>query len=121
MQFKVNLIEKRTAQILLGLLIISLWFQSWPVILGLLSGGLVGLFNLRWLWWMIHKIVMENRKLYAFHLLGKFLFLGAIIFLIFRILPINHMAFLVGISSFIPSVISIGWQNVLAAKRGQRI
>lgn len=102
-------IEKRCAQILGLFLLASLWFQSWPVSLGLMMGGGVALVNFRWLWRVMEKYLFENRNHYGFQFLLKFLALLAGLFLIIRYGKVDAPAFLVGLSTL---VVAIFWEAI---------
>ncbi len=110
-------IEKRSAQILGLFLLASLWFQSWPVSLGLVLGGGVALVNFRWLWRIMEKYVFENKKYYALQFVLKFLALLCGLFVIFRYGKVNAPAFLVGLSTL---VVGIFWEALRQPLRAQR-
>ncbi len=107
-----NPIEKKAAIILGLLLLSSLLFQSWPVFWGVLLGGLVGILNFHWLWWITAKVFIENKKKYGFQYPIKFFCLAAIIFFILRRGDINFLAFLIGLSAFIPAILVTAWPNI---------
>lgn len=109
--FKFHPIEKKAMLILGILLLVSLLIQSGPVFWGLLLGGLVGILNFHWLWWITAKFFLENKKIYGFQYPIKFFCLAAIIFFILRHGDINFSAFLIGLSAFIPAILITAYQN----------
>lgn len=109
--FKFNPIEKKAAAILAFFLLVSLFFQSWPIFWGIFWGGLLGILNFHWLWWITAKVFLENKKLYGLQYPTKFFCLAAIIFFILRRGDINFSAFLIGLSAFIPAIFMTVWQN----------
>ncbi len=112
--FRFNQIEKRTCLILGIFLIISLILQNEEVIWGMLLGGIIGLINFHWLWWITAKVFLENKKIYGCQYLTKFFILAGIIFLILRSGKFNALAFLIGFSAFIPAIlVSIRQKNFL--------
>lgn len=116
-----NLVEKRTLQILTGFLIVSLFLESWPISLGLILGGLLSLLNFRWLWWIIVKIILENRKLQGIQIVAKFFCLAGAIFFLLRFAKINGLAFLVGISAFVAALISVAIQKSFLENRNKEV
>lgn len=108
--FKFNPIEKKATLILAFLLFVSLWCQSWPVFWGILLGGLLGILNFHWLWWITAKVFLENKKIYGVQYLTKFFCLAAIFFFILRRGEINFPAFLIGLSALIPAILVSAWQ-----------
>lgn len=116
--FKFNPIEKRGAIILGLLLFLSLMFQSWPVFWGVLWGGLLGILNFHCLWWITAKVFLENKKIYGFQYPTKFFCLAALIFFILRRGDINFLAFLIGLSAFIPAILVTAWENNFLKKIG---
>lgn len=109
--FQFNPIEKKATVILGFLLLISFLFQSWPVFWGIFWGGLLGIINFHWLWWITAKVFLENKKMYGFQYPTKFFCLAAMIFFILRRGDINFLAFLIGLSAFIPAILVTAWQN----------
>jgi hypothetical protein len=101
---KLASIEKRTAQILFLLVLGSLWFQSWPIALGLILGGAVALLNFRWLWRIIEKMIFEKKKIYGLQVGLKFLALTAAVFLVLHLVKVHSVAFLVGASTLLPGI-----------------
>lgn len=115
--FKFNPIEKR-ATIILGLLLpLSLIFQSWPVFWGVLGGGLLGILNFHWLWWITAKVFLENKKIYGLQYPTKFFCLAGLIFFILHHGDINFLAFLIGLSIFIPTILVTAWKYNLGEDR----
>ena len=110
-------IEKRSAQILVLFLLASLWFQSWPISLGLILGGAVALLNFRWLWRIMERYLLENKKHYAAQILLKFLAVLGGLFLIIRYGKIDPPAFLVGLSTL---VLGIFYEAILGSLRAHR-
>jgi len=94
-------IEKRSAQILVVLLLASLWFQSWAVSLGLILGGGIALLNFHWLWSILSQYVMAKKKYSLFQLIGKFFILLLVLFLVIRFARVNPVALVVGISTLV--------------------
>ncbi|MGB9698824.1 MAG: ATP synthase subunit I [Thermodesulfobacteriota bacterium] len=120
--FEFNPIEKRAAIILGLLLLVSLFFQSWPVFWGVLWGGLLGILNFHWLWWITAKVFIENKKIYGFQYPPKFFCLAAIIFFILRRGDINFLAFLIGLSALIPAILITAWPpNLLEQNRLKKL
>lgn len=120
--FKFNPIEKKATLILGFLLLVSLWFQSWPVFWGILLGGLLGILNFHWLWWITAKVFLENKKIYGVQYPTKFFCLAAIIFFILRRGDINFSAFLIGLSVFIPTILITAWRhNFLGQDRVKKL
>jgi len=72
-------------------------------------GGLLGILNFHWLWWITAKVFLENKKIYGFQYPTKFFCLAAIIFFILRRGDINFLAFLIGLSVFIPAILITAW------------
>ncbi|HYB19778.1 MAG TPA: ATP synthase subunit I [Thermodesulfobacteriota bacterium] len=97
-------IEKRSAQILALLLLASLWFQSWPISLGLILGGGVVLLNFHWLWRIMQKYFFEKKRYYGLQALIRFLALFVVLFLIVRYGKVNPVAFLVGLSTLVMGI-----------------
>jgi ATP synthase I chain len=93
---KVRAIEKRTMQILLLALVVSLFWQKWNFSLGLLLGGLVALLNFRWLGLIGRKIFLERNPLHGAQIPIKFLAVILAVFLILNYTPIHAVAFLLG-------------------------
>jgi hypothetical protein len=97
--------EKRSAQILVLFLLASLWFQSWPVSLGLILGGGVALLNFRWLRRIMEKFLLEKKKHSLLQFVLKFLFLLLVIFLLFRYGQVNPVAFILGVSTLVMGIL----------------
>ncbi len=97
-------LEKRTAQVLLLLLLGSLGFQSWSIAMGLALGGAVAILNFHWLWRIMEKVIFEKKKIYGLQAGVKFLALSAVVFIIFRFVQVHSVAFLVGISTLLPGI-----------------
>ncbi len=102
---KLVVIEKRSAQFLIFLLLASLWFQSGSISLGLLLGGAVAILNFRWLWRIVEKVLFEQNKFYGVQALVKFILLTAVVFLILRYLSVNPIAFIVGLSTLVAGIL----------------
>jgi hypothetical protein len=118
---KLAFIEKRTAQILIILLIGSLWFQSWPISLGLILGGGVAILNFHWLWRIMEKVIFEKKMFHGVQVFFKFLALLVVIFMIFRYIGVNSVAFIVGISTLIVGIFLVVIQESLRAEgKGNR-
>lgn len=97
--------EKRSAQMLVLFLLASLWFQSWPVSLGLILGGGVALLNFRWLRRIMEKFLLEKKKHSLLQFVLKFLFLLLVIFLLFRYGQVNPVAFILGVSTLVMGIL----------------
>ncbi len=110
-------IEKRSAKILVLFLLASLWFQSWPISLGVVLGGAVALLNFRWLWRIMERYLLQNKKHYAAQILVKFLALLGGLFLIIRYAKIDPSAFLVGLSTL---VLGIFYETIWGPLRARR-
>jgi len=110
-------IEKRTAQILILLLLASLAFQSWPISLGMVLGGGVAILNFHWLWRIMEKVIFEKKKIHGLQVLIKFLTLLIVIFMIFRFTKVNSVAFIIGISTLLPGIFFGVIQESLRAER----
>jgi ABC-type multidrug transport system fused ATPase/permease subunit len=102
---KLIAIEKRSAQLLLLLLLVSLWFQSWSISLGLILGGGVAILNFRWLWRIVEKVLFEQKKFYGIQAPMKFILLVVVVFFILRYLAVNPIAFVVGISTLVLGIL----------------
>ncbi|MCJ7496236.1 MAG: ATP synthase subunit I [Deltaproteobacteria bacterium] len=114
---KLASIEKRTAQVLALLLVGSLWFQSWSISLGLILGGGVAILNFHWLWRIMEKVIFEKKKIHGLQVLIKFLALLMVIFMIFRFIKVNSVAFIIGISTLLPGIFFGVIQESLRAER----
>jgi len=114
---KLVAIEKRSAQFLILLLLASLWFQSWSISLGLIMGGGVAILNFRWLWRIVEKVLFEQNKLYGIQALVKFILLVFVVFLIFRYLAVNPIAFIVGVSTLVVGILFEAFRESLPAER----
>jgi ABC-type multidrug transport system fused ATPase/permease subunit len=114
---KLVAIEKRSAQFLIVLLLASLWFQSWSISLGLILGGGVAILNFRWLWRIVEKVLFEQNKFYGIQALVKFIFLVFVVFLIFRYLAVNPIAFIVGVSTLVAGILFEAFRESLPAER----
>ncbi len=90
------------------LLLGSLWFRSWAVILGVLLGGTVAILNFHWLWLIWGKVLFEKKWLYGFQIFFKFLVLVFVIFIILRYAEINPLAFVVGSSALVVGILYEG-------------
>jgi len=110
-------IEKRSAQILALFLLASLWFQSWSISLGLILGGGVAILNFHWLWRIMEKVIFEKKKIHGLQVLIKFLALLMVIFMIFRFIKVNSVAFIIGISTLLPGIFFGVIQESLRAER----
>lgn len=113
---KLTSIEKRTGQILILLLLTSLWLQSWPVSLGLILGGGVAILNFHWLWRIMEKMIFDKKKIYCLQVLVKFFALLAGIFFVLRFIEVNFIAFVVGISTLLPAILWVIIQESLRAE-----
>ena len=114
---KLVAIEKRSAQFLLLLLLASLWFQSWPISLGLILGGGVAILNFRWLWRIVEKVFFEHRKFYGVQALTKFILLALVVFLILRYIAVNPIAFIVGLSTLVVGILFEVFRESLRLER----
>ncbi len=94
-------IEKRSVQVLVLFLLASLYFQSWPIFLGVLLGGGIALLNFRWLWRIVERVLDEEKRPYGFQAFLKFLTLILVLFLAIRFGNVDPVAFLVGLSTLI--------------------
>lgn len=113
---KLTSIEKRTAQILILLLLTTLWLQSWPVSLGLILGGGVAILNFHWLWRIMEKMVFDKKRIHGLQVLVKFFALLAGIFFVLRFIEVNFIAFVVGISTLLPGILWVIIQESLRAE-----
>jgi ABC-type multidrug transport system fused ATPase/permease subunit len=101
---KLIAIEKRSAQLLILLLLASLWFQNWSISLGLILGAGVAILNFRWLWRIVEKVLFAQKKFYGIQALMKFILLVIVVFFILRYLAVNPIAFIVGISTLVVGI-----------------
>ena len=101
---KLASVEKRTAQVLAILLVGSLWYQSWPISLGLILGGGVAILNFHWLRRIMEKVIFEKKMIHGLQIFIKFLALLMVIFMIFRYIKVNSVAFIIGISTLLPAI-----------------
>jgi hypothetical protein len=101
---KLASIEKRTAQVLFLLLLGSLGFQSWPISIGVILGGMVAILNFHWLWRIMEKVIFEKKKIYGVQVGLKFLALSVAVFLVLYWVKVNSVAFLAGISTLLPGI-----------------
>ncbi len=102
---KLGSVEKRSAQILVLFLLVSLWFHSGPILLGLILGGAVSILNFRWLWRIVEKLLFKQKKFYALEALMKFIVLASVVFFVLRYLRVHPIAFLVGISTLVLGIL----------------
>jgi ABC-type multidrug transport system fused ATPase/permease subunit len=114
---KLVAIEKRSAQFLILLLLASLWFQSWSISLGLILGGGVAILNFRWLWRIVEKVLFEQNKFYGIQALVKFILLVFVVFLIFRYLAVNPIAFIAGVSTLVAGILFEAFRESVPAER----
>jgi ABC-type multidrug transport system fused ATPase/permease subunit len=114
---KLVAIEKRSAQFLILLLLASLWFQSWSISLGLILGGGVAILNFRWLWRIVEKVLFEQKKFYGIQALVRFILLVFVVFLIFRYIAVNPIAFIVGVSTLVAGILFEALRESLPAER----
>jgi hypothetical protein len=111
---KLVAIEKRSAQFLILLLLASLWFQSWSISLGLIWVE-VAILNFRWLWRSWKKC--RTKKVLRIQALVKFILLVFVVFLIFRYLAVNPIAFIVGVSTLVVGILFEAFRESLPAER----
>jgi len=114
---KLIAIEKRSVQLLLLLLLASLWFQDWSISLGLILGGGVAILNFRWLWRIVEKVLFEQKKFYGIQVLMKFILVGVLVFFILRYLAVNPIAFIVGLSSLVLGILFEVFRESLRPER----
>ncbi len=114
---KLIAIEKRSVQLLLLLLLASLWFQDWSISLGLILGGGVAILNFRWLWRILEKVLFEQKKFYGIQVLMKFILVGVLVFFILRYLAVNPIAFIVGLSSLVLGILFEVFRESLRPER----
>jgi hypothetical protein len=114
---KLVAIEKRSAQVLILLLLASLWFQNWPISLGLILGGGVAILNFRWLWRIVEKVLFEQNKFYVIQALIKFMVLVFAVFLILRYITVNPVAFIVGVSTLVVGILFEAYRQSLPSER----
>jgi len=114
---KLIAIEKRSVQLLLLLLLASLWFQDWSISLGLILGGGVAILNFRWLWRILEKVLFEQKKFYGIQVLMKFILVGILIFFILRYLAVNPIAFIVGLSTLVLGILFEVFRESLRPER----
>ncbi|MBI5967312.1 MAG: ATP synthase subunit I [Deltaproteobacteria bacterium] len=111
-------IEKRSAQILVLFLLVSLWFQSWEISFGLILGGAVAILNFHWLWRIMEKVFFDRKLLHSLQALIKFIALVLMIFLILRFAGVDAIAFIVGISTLLLGILYEVIRGSLRAERG---
>jgi len=114
---KLIAIEKRSVQLLLLLLLASLWFQDWSISLGLILGGGVAILNFRWLWRILEKVLFEQKKFYGIQVLMKFILVGVLVFFILRYLAVNPIAFIVGLSTLVLGILFEVFRESLRPER----
>ena len=88
--------------VLLGLMGGSLFFKSFYLTFGILSGGMIVIFDFKVMRMTIEKLFFQQRKLGFFILIlnfFRFLILAGVIFLLIRFHMVNTVGFLVGIST----------------------
>lgn len=110
-------IEKKTIQILSILFFLSLWFQSWPISIGLILGGVVAIINFHWLWKIMEKVIGEKKRFHGVQIVVKFFTLLATLFIILRFSEVNFVAFIVGISSLLPGLLLVVVPESLRAEK----
>lgn len=117
---KLVAIEKRSVQFVMMLLLASLWFQSWPISLGLIWGGGIAILNFRWLWRIVEKTIFEHSPFYGVQTLIKFALLALVIFLVLRYMAVNPIAFIVGTSTLVAGILFEGIRESLhLGKKGK--
>jgi ABC-type multidrug transport system fused ATPase/permease subunit len=114
---KLLAIEKRSVQILILFLVVSLWFRSWAVSLGLILGGGIALLNFRWLRRILSGYVFAHKKYSLFQLVGKFFVLLLVLFLVIRFVRVDPLALVAGISTL---VLGIVFEVVRQSFRGKK-
>ncbi len=117
---KLTSIEKRSAQILVLFLLVSLWFHSGSVILGLILGGAVSILNFRWLSRIVEKVLFERKKFYGLQALIRFIVLGFAVSFILLYVQVHPIAFLVGISTLVLGILfEFLWAPLRVERKGK--
>ena len=80
-------------------------------------GGGVAILNFRWLWRIVEKVLFEQRTFYGIQALVKFILLVFVVFLIFRYLAVNPIAFIVGVSTLVVGIIFEAFRQSLPPER----
>jgi hypothetical protein len=113
---KVHSIAKRSTQILILLVLASLWFQSGSISLGLILGGAVAILNFCWLGWIMEKVFFERKRLHGMQMFIKFFVLAGVIFLILQFTRIHPMALIVGLSTLLLGTLIEGLKEALRSR-----
>lgn len=112
-------IERRSVQILAVLAAASIWFQSWPVSLGVVLGGGVAILNFHWLRRVMAKVILEGHWLHGIQVLIKFIVLVIGVFLLLRHTPVSGAAFAVGTSTLLGGILFEGlWGSLRQDQKG---
>ena len=114
---KLELIAKRSLQLLAFLILLSLFFASWAVSLGIILGGAVAILNFRWLWLIMEKVLLEKKGIHGLQALVKFTVLLAAVYAIFRYIGVAPIAFIVGVSTLFLSIV---WETIRESLRFAR-
>jgi len=77
----------------------------------------VAILNFHWLWRIMEKVIFEKKKIHGLQVLIKFLTLLIVIFMIFRFIKVNSVAFIIGISTLLPGIFFGVIQESLRAER----
>ncbi|MCX5907479.1 MAG: ATP synthase subunit I [Deltaproteobacteria bacterium] len=111
------MIAKRSLQLLAFLILLSLFFASWAVSLGIILGGAVAILNFRWLWLIMEKVLLEKKGIHGLQALVKFTALLAAVYAIFRYIGVAPIAFIVGVSTLFLSIV---WETIRESLRFAR-
>jgi len=77
----------------------------------------VAILNFHWLWRIMEKVIFEKKNIHGLQVLIKFLTLLIVIFMIFRFIKVNSVAFIIGISTLLPGIFFGVIQESLRAER----
>ncbi len=98
--------------LLLAAILVAWLWTPLPFVLGIAVGGLLGTANLAVLSWLCHRAVQssDHRWRYVAAMGGKFLLLVALVFVCIRWVPMDLMAFVIGLSlAGVAIVVATSW------------
>ena len=105
---------------LTALLVVHLGWGMGPELWGVLSGGLLAWSNLAGLKWLARRLgaaPLRSRGFYVMLFFGKLSILFVVVVAILALLPVDPLAFLVGLSFLVLALLgAAGWQALAPAQ-----
>ena len=120
-----NHLKKRNRVILLILTLISFFFTSTSLTLGVILGGVIAIINFDVLQRNVLRTFPSNdgAKVKKIFVIGifflRFLVLGAVIYLLIRLGWVNPVGLAAGLSTVVFSIISFGIHNAFKSVTGE--